>query len=431
MPIIGSIPSKYQALLQETYPEKRYERVVGGAFLCLLHDHGKNCTFEVEYFSLQLKENPIGPVGVAVFGMRDDKCLLVKQERYTEGGEVINCIRGALDPEDESIEKAAQREMEEEAGEIGEEVIDLGLVTVDSETSANRIPLVLMKTRKSDGNGDAEEGTKPVLMKAQEVIGKVASGEIKDIFVTAVLLRHFFEEVGTNYPSWTEEPKALKKGPEWSIKGIKKAFPNMGINKDLVQAKTGQEQFVRHRLKYDKVDPNWCEAGIKGDKIGLWLAHIPRKYGIYRVLLEGERFLPPNPYYPSVAKIALISRRKIAIQTSSSTPFKGEKHAIPFSVERQEHETIEAAILRSVGQGELLPLPPFNPNNSSRLPMASCFLKINKFPPYHTLKMNGEEFIERCQKGAGPDGTLYTNASLLHFALQGHMRGYFSPPKKM
>ncbi len=98
--------------------------------------------------------------GVAILPIDSDRHVyLVRQFRYALGKESIEVVCGALE-EDEPSQEAAQRELEEEIGIKASELIDLGVVDLD--TSIVRCPVHMFLAKQLTFTQTNQEGTETI-----------------------------------------------------------------------------------------------------------------------------------------------------------------------------------------------------------------------------------------------------------------------------
>jgi 8-oxo-dGTP pyrophosphatase MutT (NUDIX family) len=98
--------------------------------------------------------------GVAILPIDSDRHVyLVRQFRYALGKESIEVVCGALE-EDEPSQEAAQRELEEEIGIKASELIDVGMVNLD--TSIVRCPVYMFLAKQLTLTAANPEGTETI-----------------------------------------------------------------------------------------------------------------------------------------------------------------------------------------------------------------------------------------------------------------------------
>ncbi|OKH43902.1 hypothetical protein NIES2101_29390 [Calothrix sp. HK-06] len=98
--------------------------------------------------------------GVAILPIDNDKNVyLTKQFRYALGKESIEVVSGAVE-EKEPRQSAAHRELREEIGIIASELIDLGVVDLD--TSIVRCPMHMFLAKQLTTTETDQEGTETI-----------------------------------------------------------------------------------------------------------------------------------------------------------------------------------------------------------------------------------------------------------------------------
>lgn len=111
----------------------------------------------------------------------DQKVVLVRQYRHATEEILLELPAGSFNPELESPEIAAQRELEEETGYIANELIPLATLYDNPIKDTNKIHLFLAKDACPLGrrNLDITEEIELILVPINELISKIIQGEIQ------------------------------------------------------------------------------------------------------------------------------------------------------------------------------------------------------------------------------------------------------------
>lgn len=137
-----------------------------------------------EYATIDLKD------GVSVLPIDDEGFVYItKQFKYAAGRFSLEVIAGAVE-DGEEPEKSALREAEEEAGVRAEEIIELGLIDIDTSIVKCRSHLFLAKNLSfTEPHSEGTEKIETVKMKLEEAVEKVLNGEITHATSCVLILR--------------------------------------------------------------------------------------------------------------------------------------------------------------------------------------------------------------------------------------------------
>ncbi|HEY9302509.1 MAG TPA: NUDIX hydrolase [Phormidium sp.] len=112
---------------------------------------------------------------------QNQEVVFVRQYRHATGEILLELPAGGFNPELEDAEIAARRELEEETGYVGEELIKLATLYDNPIKDTNKIHLFLAKNVQSTGkqNLDITEDVEVVLIPIAQVMTKINQGEIR------------------------------------------------------------------------------------------------------------------------------------------------------------------------------------------------------------------------------------------------------------
>lgn len=112
---------------------------------------------------------------------QSQEVVFVRQYRHATGEILLELPAGGFNPELEDAEIAARRELEEETGYVGEELIKLATLYDNPIKDTNKIHLFLAKNVQSTGkqNLDITEDVEVVLIPIAQVMTKINQGEIR------------------------------------------------------------------------------------------------------------------------------------------------------------------------------------------------------------------------------------------------------------
>lgn len=116
--------------------------------------------------------------------------VFVRQYRHAVGDFFLELPAGSFDPEKESAEAAAIRELEEETGYSAQELIKIATLHDKPSKDTNQIHLFLAKNVRKVGEQqlDITEEIEVVLIPIESVLDKVSQGEISVAGTIAALL---------------------------------------------------------------------------------------------------------------------------------------------------------------------------------------------------------------------------------------------------
>jgi ADP-ribose pyrophosphatase len=125
----------------------------------------------------------------------ENEIIFVRQYRHGVDDFFIELPAGGFDPEKESAESAALRELEEETGYAAEEVKKIATLYDRPSKDTNRTHLFIAQNvvKVGEQNLDITEEIEVVLIPRDEILEKIAKGEICVAGTVAALL------LGLNY----------------------------------------------------------------------------------------------------------------------------------------------------------------------------------------------------------------------------------------
>ena len=133
---------------------------------------------------------------------KNQEIVFVRQYRHGVGEILLELPAGAFDPETESAESAALREMREETGYCCQKLIKLATLYDNPVKDTNQIHLFVAQDVENYGQQilDATEEIEVVLVPVAEVMAKILTGEIcVSGTVAAIFLGlNFFNESAIN-----------------------------------------------------------------------------------------------------------------------------------------------------------------------------------------------------------------------------------------
>lgn len=111
---------------------------------------------------------------------QQQELILVRQYRHGVGEILLELPGGGFNPEIESAEVAAMRELQEETGYITQQVTQLAILYDNPVKDTNKINLFLATDVRDSGqqNWDVTEDVEVVLVPLDEVRNKITKGEI-------------------------------------------------------------------------------------------------------------------------------------------------------------------------------------------------------------------------------------------------------------
>jgi len=127
---------------------------------------------------------------VIVAVTEDDHFVVVRQHRYGVDADTLEPAGGIID-EGEAPEAAARRELREETGYGGGELVSLGMVHPNPAVQGNRCFMFMARgvRREHEPACDEFEVTEPVLMSRAEVESALADGRITHALAVVALER--------------------------------------------------------------------------------------------------------------------------------------------------------------------------------------------------------------------------------------------------
>lgn len=110
----------------------------------------------------------------------NQEIILVRQYRHGAGEILLELPAGAFNPDEESPQLAAIRELKEETGYIADTVTQLGILYDNPVKDTNKINLFLADGVRKAGEQqlDVTEEIEVVLIPIEAVMEKIATGEI-------------------------------------------------------------------------------------------------------------------------------------------------------------------------------------------------------------------------------------------------------------
>lgn len=110
----------------------------------------------------------------------NQEIILVRQYRHGAGKILLELPAGTFNPDEESPQTAAIRELKEETGYIADTVSSLGISYDNPVKDTNKINLFLAEKVKKSGEQqlDVTEEIEVVLIPIEAVLEKIATGEI-------------------------------------------------------------------------------------------------------------------------------------------------------------------------------------------------------------------------------------------------------------
>ncbi|MUL37205.1 NUDIX hydrolase [Gloeocapsopsis dulcis] len=128
--------------------------------------------------------------GVAVLPIDSDRNVyLVRQFRYALGQESIEVVCGAVE-KDEPHQKAAERELEEEIGIKASELINLGVVDLDTSIVSCSMQLFLAKQLiKTEANQEGTETIKTLHLPLEKAMQMVMDSTITHAASCVLILK--------------------------------------------------------------------------------------------------------------------------------------------------------------------------------------------------------------------------------------------------
>jgi ADP-ribose diphosphatase len=122
----------------------------------------------------------------------EDEVVLVRQYRHGIGDFTLEVPGGMIDPEDPSALAAARREMLEETGYDGEDVVSLGQIHPNPAIQGNRCHSFLARNveKRSEPRFDSTEEAEVVLVPLADLSELVRAGHISHALVVVAFYWH-------------------------------------------------------------------------------------------------------------------------------------------------------------------------------------------------------------------------------------------------
>lgn len=135
-----------------------------------------------------IRETPAGTHGVAIIAVNDKDEILIQQEYSYPPDEVMYQLPGGAMEAGEDIIEAANRELSEESGYIGEDCKILGYCYVNNRRSNKKQYVVLCKDlKKQKLQEDDDEFIESQWVSLDELNSMIKSGEIVNMYMLAAI----------------------------------------------------------------------------------------------------------------------------------------------------------------------------------------------------------------------------------------------------
>lgn len=195
LPTISSGRSNYNGLymVEEKWKTIDSEYLVRSRYMTVRRDRVQLPDGRVnpEYYVLEF------PQWVNVIALtREGKMVMVRQYRHGLGDFQTEIVAGYVDPGDDTLLAAAQRELLEETGFGGGEWEEFATLSANPANHNNitHTFLACEVEQIAHQSLDSTEDLKPLLMSEDEVLALLQNGEIKQALMAAVLWKYFYEK---------------------------------------------------------------------------------------------------------------------------------------------------------------------------------------------------------------------------------------------